>query len=417
MSKSTPALKNSPVSRSADPLSFVRGLAPRIRELAGAAEAVSEIPAEITDALYDEGIYSLMIPTALGGGYAGGEEAPPALIIDVLEELSAADGSTGWAVMAPMSGMGTLLAILPDDGVDRVLHSGNYRTAGQIAPTGTAVKVEGGYRISGRFTFASGSPTANWFTGGFWLKDEDGEFVPGPSGPRQLVLGLVPRSGTSLDGGWDVLGFRATASVDYSFPEQFLPEELVTDGAVKRGDTFHRGGVRLLTAIGHASVIHGIIRSSLEAFQKLSLEKRRAPNGGLLATHETVQRDFAIWKSRADSAKAFTYRAFETVYDVLRSGGTPTAAQEADCRMAATQAAYLAPQLTQAVYLMSGSEGLRNSPDNVIQRAFRDAHAASQHALTAEYVYVEAGRIYLDTPGMEETHYRILDHIFAPPLR
>jgi len=412
MSTSTPIAPNPLLARSSDPLGFVRSLTPRIKELAGAAEAASEVPAEITDALYDEGIYSLMVPTEIGGGISSGE-APPSLIIDVLEELSYADGSTGWAVMAPMAGMGTLLAILPEEGVDRVLQSGNNRTAGQIAPTGTAVKVDGGYRISGRFTFASGSTVANFFTGGFWLKDEAGEFVA----PRQLVLGLVPKEGTSLDGGWDVLGFRATASVDYSFPEQFLSEDLVTDGTVKRGDTFHHGGVRLLTAIGHAAVIHGIIRSSLEAFQKLALEKKRAPNGGFLATHETVQRDFAKWKYQADAAKAFTYRVFDTIYEVLKSGGTPTAAQEADCRLAATQAAFLAPQITQAVYLMSGSEGLRNSPDNVIQRAFRDSHAASQHALTAEYVYVEAGRIYLETPGMEETHRRILDHIFAPPLK
>ncbi|MCU1514967.1 MAG: Pigment protein, partial [Microbacteriaceae bacterium] len=151
------------------------------------------------------------------------------------------------------------------------------------------------------------------------------------------------------------------------------------------------------------------------AFKHMALTKSRAP-GGLLATHETVQRDFAQWKNKADSAKAFTYRAFETIYDLVQRGETATPDQEADCRMAATQAAFLAPELTQAVYLMSGSEGLRNSPDNVIQRAFRDAHAASQHALTAQYVYVEAGRIYLDTPGMQETHYRILDHIFAPPL-
>jgi hypothetical protein len=157
------------------------------------------------------------------------------------------------------------------------------------------------------------------------------------------------------------------------------------------------------------------MRAALESFKELSHAKFRPPSG-LLATHETIQSEYAGWWAKAQAAKAWAHQSFGTVFDVVSCGGTATPAQEADCRLAATHAAFLAAELTEAIYTMSGSEGLRNSPHNILQRTFRDAHAASQHMLTAPHVFVEAGRIYLETPGMEPTHYRILDHVFAPPL-
>jgi len=397
-----------------DPLGLVRELAPRIRELAAEAERTGEVSAEITDALRDGGIYSLMSPTEIGGGTVEGE-AHPSLLMDVIEELTVADGSTGWAVMAQMTGIGTLLALLPDEGLEAVLASDNFRTAGQIPPAGSAVPVEGGYRISGKYSFASGSNTAGWFSSGLIIKDEAGEPILDKDGAPQFRFGLAPREDTELKGGWDVLGLVATASVDYEFNDVVLPEHLVCSGELFRGDTLHRGGYRLFTTMGHTGVSLGLMRAALEEFKELSHKKFRPP-AGLLVKHETVQSDYAKWWAKARAAKAFAHQALGTVYDVVKDGGTATAAQEADCRLAATHAAFLAAELTEAIYTMSGSEGLRNSPNNVLQRTYRDAHAASQHMLTAPHVYVEAGRIYLDTPGMEPTHYRILDHVFAPPL-
>lgn len=402
------------VPTATDPVGLVRSLAPRIRELAAEAEAAGVVSTEITDALRNGGIYSLMAPTAIGGGTTEGE-AHPSLLLDVIEELAAADGSTGWAVMAQMTGTGTLLALLPDEGLELVLDSDNFRTAGQIPPSGSAVPVPGGYRISGTFGFASGSSAAGWFTSGLIVKDEHGQPILDNAGQRQFLVGLAPRSDTTLTGGWDVLGLVATASVDYAYEDVFLPEHLTSRGEVLRGDTLHQGGVRLLTTLGHTGVSIGLMRAALESFKELSHAKFRPPSG-LLVRHETVQSAYAGWWAKAQAAKAWAHHAFGTVFDVVANGGTATPAQEADCRLAATHAAFLAAELTEAIYTMSGSEGLRNSPDNVLQRTFRDAHAASQHMLTAPHVFVEAGRIYLETPGMEPTHYRILDHVFAPPL-
>lgn len=205
-----------------DPVAAVRALAPRIRAAAAGNEERRAVSEEITDALLHAGVFSLMAPVVVGGGVAG-NEATPDVIIDTIEEMSAADASTGWATMAEMASIGTLLALLPDAGVDEILASDDFRIAGQIPMTGKAVQADGGYTVSGKFGFASGSASAGWFIGGFVVQDEQGNPLLDDKGQKQAMFALVPRSGTQLLGGWDVLGLVGTASVDYSFTDQFVP--------------------------------------------------------------------------------------------------------------------------------------------------------------------------------------------------
>ena len=87
---------------------------------------------------------------------------------------------------------------------------------------------------------------------------------------------------------------------------------------------------------------------------------------------------------------------------------------QADCRLAATHAVFTAAAITRSVYLASGSEGLRSG--SVIQRCFRDAHAAAQHLFTGPQVYIDAGRIYLRTPGLTSRHTELMTRTVTPPL-
>src|SRR3954447_3475710 len=179
--------------RSDDPLSAVRSVVPMIRSKAAEAERNERLTDEVVDALIASGTMNLMIPACLGGG-----EAPPSLQVDVIEEMSHADGSTGWAVMASMTALGTLLSLISDEGVDRVLASDNYVFAGAVAPPGRAVAADGGYLVSGRFSFGSGSAHAGWLIGGYALVGPAGEPVTNEAGDPQVLFGLVPRSQVQL---------------------------------------------------------------------------------------------------------------------------------------------------------------------------------------------------------------------------
>lgn len=392
----------------ADPVSVAKDLADRVRELADRTESERMVPNELTDAFFERGLYSLLVPTALGGGTAAGD-ATPRQVLDVLETLAAADGSTAWALMASMSGMGATYATLSDEGVATLLGSQNMITAGESTPGGTAKRVDGGHIVSGRFRYASGSNAAGWFTGGYSQTSADGS--------KSLVAALVPREKVELLGNWEVMGLVGTASVDYEINEQFVPDALVRSSQVLRGDVMHSAGLRSLTTLGHTGVLLGLMRGALDEFAEFARGKSRPP-GGLLARQEAMQRDYGRWWAQYRAVRGFALDAFATVYEVTAAGGKAAPQQEADCRLAATHAAYVATDITQAVYLAAGGDSLRtNGAANRLQRFFRDSHGASQHMLTGAHVYVEAGRIQLDPPGLPDVFMRPFQAVFAPPVR
>ncbi|MEV0595505.1 acyl-CoA dehydrogenase family protein [Nonomuraea cavernae] len=393
-----------------DPLDAVRGIVPLVIERAGQAERDVRVDDEVMERLVAAGTMTLMAPREYGGA-----EAEPSVLIDVIQELSRADGSTGWAVMASMSGTGTMLALLPEQGARAIAGSPNPMCAGQAPPAGTARRVPGGFEVRGRFAFASGSSHAGWFLGGYRVLDESGEPVLDAAGRPSTAIGVVPRAGVELLGGWDVMGLVATGSYDYEVVPQFVDEGFLrVDGMdALRGGPLYTMGLKSLPGVGHAAFALGVAERALEEFAVLAAVKKRPPSG-LLNGNVAVQRDVAQWTARYRAARAFTHDAFTRLYEVARDGGERTPALQADCRVAATHAVYTAAEITREVYLASGSEGLRDG--HAIQRCFRDAHAASQHLFTAEHTYVDAGRIYLGTPGLTPRHTEVMTYTFAPPL-
>jgi indole-3-acetate monooxygenase len=392
-----------------DPVAAVRSLRPLIMSKAAAMEAAVRLDDEVVTALVSNGTMALMVPASVGGG-----EAEPTLLLDVVSEMSYADGSTGWASMASMSSVGTLLAILPDAGVDRVLDSDNYLSAGMAVPTGYARKVEGGYIVRGQFSFASGGAHAGWFTGGFVEHDKDGNPILSPQGTPRMLVGLVPREQTKLLGNWNVLGLVATGSYDYQIPEQFLSDDLIADmESIHRGGALYHMGIKTLPGVGHAGFALGVAQRILDEFQVLANTKKRPPVG-LLVNHATIQNNFAEWVAQLRSARAFVFEAYQTLFESTQKGNELTAEMKADCRLATTHAAFTAAEIAQQVYFASGSDALRNG--GIIQRCFRDLHAGSQHMFTSPHIYIESGRIYLRTPGLTRAHTELMTTTFTPPL-
>jgi alkylation response protein AidB-like acyl-CoA dehydrogenase len=395
--------------RSSDPLADARRLRPMIEAQAAGAERNGRLNDEVVDALVEAGIMTLMVPASLGGG-----EAAPSVQLDVVEELAYADGSTGWAVMASMTAMGTFMSVLSDAGVDTVLGSENYICAGAVAPPGRARPVEGGYLISGHFSFGSGAAHAGWLIGGYAVTGDDGQGVTNPDGSPQVLFALVPRAQANLLGNWDVIGLVATASYDYEVPEQFVSHDFIAPGgSAVRGGALYAMGLKSLPGTGHAGVVLGIARRALYEFRALAQEKKRPPSG-LLSKHAVIQQDFARWTAKFRAARAFAQDAYTLLFEATKDGLPTDASMKADCRLATTHAAYTAAEITQGLYLASGSEGLRNG--SVLQRCFRDAHAASQHLFTGSQIYIEAGRIYLATPGLTPAHTELMTNTVTPPL-
>jgi len=159
-----------------------------IESSAEADEEATELSDEVLDALEQVEIFKIMAPRAVGG-----MEAHPLLVIDALRKLSYFDGSTGWYCQAAVTGPAVAGAFLGDRAIDEIFCSGGRATcAGQAAPSGRAERVGDGYRISGSFSFGSGTPNASWIVGGYILHENG---VPVLRENGQLERARIARNG------------------------------------------------------------------------------------------------------------------------------------------------------------------------------------------------------------------------------
>jgi indole-3-acetate monooxygenase len=164
-------------------------------------EDARELPSEMIDAIDRAGLFGIMVPAELGGG-----EAHPDEVIDCIAELSYWDGSAGWYSHAVMTGGAVAGACLGPRAAEAIFPGGKFlRAAGQAAPTGTAERVGEGYRISGRFSFGSGTAHAAWIVGGYTLR-EYGQPVVDSHGSPVMLIGMASRDCVRFHGNWDVLG-------------------------------------------------------------------------------------------------------------------------------------------------------------------------------------------------------------------
>ncbi|WP_394822266.1 acyl-CoA dehydrogenase family protein [Pendulispora albinea] len=162
----------------ADPMDPVRAMDARvamIRSECADLDTTRAIPASVMRALQAAGVYPMLVPKELGGA-----EIDPVTFLRVVEAASYADGSVGWCVA--ISGCyGTFGGMLPAEGARRIFAAPATIVVGAFRPTGVATPVDGGYRVTGRWPFASGSTHATWYLGGCTIV-RDGKPIMGPTG-------------------------------------------------------------------------------------------------------------------------------------------------------------------------------------------------------------------------------------------
>lgn len=368
-------------------LERARALGPMIDAAAQANEEATELSPEVWKAIDDAGLFSIMVPRAAGGG-----EAHPVEQIDVIAELSYWDGSTGWYGHAVMTGGGVAGAFLADGAIAQVFPGGRYtHCSGQVAPSGKAEKVGDHYRVSGRYSFATGSPRANWLVGGYLLHDK-GEPVLDANGQPTLLWAIVPRANVKFLGNWDVLGLRGTGSVDFEVPEQLIHEDFtfnVGNPVPRRGGALYRMGFMTFSCISHGAFALGAGRRMLEEWGKFARTKERGP-GMKLRDMQTFQRDYAQAYTDLTSAECWMKDVYSRLYDAAVAG-TVTPQMQLDAKIAGSHAYATAMRIANAAYAASTTTGLRKGC--AIQRFFRDITGGNAHVLTGEMSWIEAGRV------------------------
>jgi alkylation response protein AidB-like acyl-CoA dehydrogenase len=379
---------------SATLLNAVDTLEPLIRQHADEAERHRRLALPVVRALTDAGIFRMCVPLALGG-----LEVPPLTFYRVIEAVARLDGSTGWCTFIGGGG-GLVGAYLADQTAEEMFgRDPRVIIAGSVAPTGTATVVDGGYRVSGRWPYASGSQHCTWLFGFCHVMEGDQPRLTATGVPEVRGVHLPATQATILEDTWEVSGLVGTGSHDFTVEQVFVPEAYTWrfGPGMPRG-LHYQGPLYRFPLVGLfrlpvSAVALGIAQGALEACIALASSKRAIVGTGVLRDHPLFQARIAEALALVRSARAWLHTAVQQAWASTLTSGTASVAERADLFLAAVNATRSAAEAVQMVYTVAG--GTANYRRSALQRALRDVHGVTQHIGTAPQQYEDAGRMVL----------------------
>jgi indole-3-acetate monooxygenase len=371
-------------------IGIARSLEPLIREHAEALEG-GRIPPPLAEALYDTGVFKAMLPREVGG-----LEADPVEWLQMIEELARINASVGWLAFI-QSGVG--LTFLDPERFERFRLRGGGRLTlamnlGRMA--GKAVRVEGGYRISGRWPFASGSPFATWLGGMSVVSDSGGSPILDASGQPQRLLAIWPADQARLLDTWDGLGLRGTGSGDFEISDLFVPDDQVNPGFYS-APVYDRALFRIkeMPEVGHGAHALGIASAALESFvDAVNMKPLPGSMRHLMMGHMQAHQ---IAFARADvlirAARALLYETVRAAYEDAKAHSELALELRARLREANIFTVRAAKEAVGLVFEMAGSSAVYRG--RAIEQAFRDINTAANHTNYVETAYTAIGSYFL----------------------
>jgi len=383
-------------------LAVARGMRDLVAAQAADSEQLRTLSPAIIEEMWGSGLMSSFNPVE-----AGGVEPTFAEMIETWIEMAWQDGSFGWIGIANLPSSFAAAAYLPDEGfADVFTANDNHVTmGGQFFPNGQGVVVDGGYRVTGSWSFGSGTGHAEYVCAGFFPM-ENGEMRWAADGMPEMQVAVIPRDEIIFKDGWHVQGLKATGSYDYSAEDVFVPQArtfpLFSRTPCRGSSPATRMGLMPVTAAGHASWALGVAKSMLDDVQELAATKYRMSDMASLASRPTFQKDLALNVSAWRAARLLILDAFTTAEAVVASGQDLTPTLRADMRAAAVYATDVARRCAEWAHLAAGTTSIREGTR--LERAFRDIYTGTQHAFISEKVAIDAAQIWLgiieDQPGL-----------------
>jgi alkylation response protein AidB-like acyl-CoA dehydrogenase len=374
-----------------DHLQHARALAPHIAAAAAGMERQRCLTPAILAALIEGGFYRMLQPKFLGGA-----ELPLPLFMEVVEEIAKADASTAWCVTqccvcsmaAAYLDRETAIEIFGDpDGIV---------AWGPPAPSQARV-VDGGYRVSGTWNFASGRHQAGWLGGQSYVFERDGMQRRNPDGSPVVRMMLFPHEAARITDVWDVIGLSGTGSDTYSVEDLFVPERRAfgrDEPAERRenGLLFKFSGSNVF-AFGFAAVALGIARSALDAAIAVAREKFPYNSSRAMGDNNVVQAQIGRAEAKLRSSRAYLYGTARDMSHALAAVPTLSGEQKVDVRLASTSTIHSAADVVDIAYRMVGSTAIFAS--NPFERRFRDMHTVTQQLQGRESHYEIVGQVLL----------------------
>jgi alkylation response protein AidB-like acyl-CoA dehydrogenase len=370
---------------------LVEPVAEEIRRQAPQAEAERRLPNALFDRLMKAGLFSIYTPKEFGG-----MDLPLPEALQVVEEVSIHDGSTGWTVALGFAN-GLFTSVLSDTAAARVLGNGSVLIAGAPAFGVRAVRVDGGYRLTGRWPFNSGAPNAQWI--GAPAPIFDGETPRmGESGP-EMVFFFLPQAEVQIVDTWYVTGLRASGTQDLYVEDVFVPDEMTGGFSMPAGPHPVRdctlARIPFFSVIGVAQsppVCLGLARRAIDEFKEIALAKEN-PFGPRMSEQAQVYVGLARAEGLLRSARTYWYEQVEAAWEAALQGREFSPQDRVSLRLASLMVVENTLAAADALYRLAGTSSIfQSSP---LERCWRDIHTAAQHMQVQHGRWETAGRVLL----------------------
>jgi len=328
---------------------------------------------EVHAALRDAGVYRMLVPAE-----AGGDELPFPLALRVVERLARVDGSAAWCAVIGAGSSAFAASLPPTIAEETLWRDPSEASASMFAPNGRATPVDGGFRVSGRWPFASGCSDAAWFVGQCVIEasGEDG----GEPAPRTTRMAAMPMSDLHVHETWHAAGLRATGSHDVEATDVFVPAERFFD--LGKPDPHRQGPLTRFPFMAFlasclAAVSVGLAWSATSALAGALARRAERLERGVDDLLGSAMLELAQLEAAACSARTAYFACLDTLWDAVVAGEDDLAAASIDLQLVSRHAAAQAQDVATRALRLGGAGALHE--EHPLQRAARDAQAVVQH--------------------------------------
>ena len=376
-------------------LAAIHELAPRLAARAAEIESGRRIPADIIDSLRKMGLFRTLVPRSHGGLELSVPEVLP-----LIEALAAADSSVGWVSMIG-TGAQMFYTRAPRAIFDEIFVPGtDVLVVGVGTPAGHGERVRGGYRVSGRWPFASGCQNAQWIAGHF-VVHEDGAPVMTEGRPMMRAIAL-PAERWRIDETWQASGLTGTGS----------HHVILDDVAVTEAESFDllhgpsclpgRFETPFMPFIGsvHASVAAGIAAGAIADLAAMASSGRRQLFAAAdLRDSPIFQHEFGRLNAALRAVRALIQVQAENQWQRAMAGTLDGKADFTESLQASAWIHATCTDIVSGCYTLGGASTVFNA--SPLQRRLRDIHASRQHVFAQERFYARAGALALGFPAVD----------------
>jgi len=360
-----------------DIISAVRALAPEIQSRGDEIAALRRLPLDLVTKLKAAGVFRMAMPKSWGG-----PEMTPREQCAVYEVLGAADASVAWCAKIG-SDSGYFAAQLDEDVARTLFRDLDDVTAGQVPPNGLGERVDGGYRLSGHWTFGSGCTHADVIATGFLVNEHGKPVMRG--GAPQARIALAPASQFEIIDTWHSTGLAGSGSNDYRVKDLFVPDAqtIAQEDPPRRSEPLYCY-FGMFLASWHGIAL-GLARRAIDATIAITDKKMHifSPPPILLRQRPHARVALAKADMALRAARAFTYETTDRIWDEARTEGRVSSDTRRAMALSLSHAFRSAREIAQSMYDVVGPTAVfaAKSP---LDRLLRDAITMSQHLLLSD---------------------------------